>query len=152
MRTRVTLIVLAFACAAALQAQQPEKGTWRAASNTAASITGDIAFSASKISINMTSFLLAPARPITPAEVAAIFDEAVDTAGNGQLYRLNIPAARRFVGHNTLCGTQDTGWMAAYVAGHELKIAFFSGEEVPLLTFEALQKSTSLCGTFTYVR
>jgi hypothetical protein len=152
MRTRVTLFVLALICAGGLHAQQPEKGTWRAASNNAASITGDIAISGSKISINMTSFLLSPARLIKPAEVAAIFDEAIDTAGNGQLYRLNIPAARRFVGHNTLCGTQDTQWMAVYRAGGALKVAFFSGDEAPLLTFEALQNSTSLCGTFTYAR
>jgi hypothetical protein len=152
MRYRVTLFVLALACAAGLHAQQPEKGAWRAASNTAASITGDIAISGSKISINMTSFLLSPARPIEPAEVAAVFDEAIDTAGNGRLYRLNIPAARRFVGHNTLCGTQDTSWMAVYATHGELKVAFFSGDDAPLLTFDALQKSTSLCGTFTYVR
>jgi len=153
MRVRETLFILALASAAGLQAQQqPEKGTWRAASNTAASITGDIAISGSKISINMTSFLLSPARLIKPSEVAAIFDEAIDTAGNGQLYRLNIPAARRFVGHNTLCGTQDTSWMAVYAIHGELKVAFFSGDDAPLLTFDALQNSTSLCGTFTYVR
>ena len=148
MRVRETLFILALASAAGLQAQQqPEKGTRRAAS-----ITGDIAISGSKISINMTSFLLSPARLIKPSEVAAIFDEAIDTAGNGQLYRLNIPAARRFVGHNTLCGTQDTSWMAVYAIHGELKVAFFSGDDAPLLTFDALQNSTSLCGTFTYVR
>ncbi len=152
MRTRLALFVLALACAVGLHAQQPEKGSWRAASNTAASITGDIAISGSKISINFVSFLISPARPIKPTEVAAVFDEAIDTAGNGQLYHLKIPAARRFVGHNTLCGTQDTEWMVVYVAKPELKVAFFSGEEVPLLTFDALQKSTNLCGTFTYVR
>jgi hypothetical protein len=153
MRTRITLFILAFVCAAGLQAQQqPEKGAWRAASNTAASITGDIAISGSKISINMTSFLLSPARPINPTEVAAVFDEAIDTAGNGQLYHLNIPASHRFVGKNTLCGTQETGWMVVYAANRELKVAFFSGDEPPTLTFAAMQNASNLCGTFVYVR
>ena len=154
MRTRVTLFILAFAlaCAAYAVAQQPEKGNWRAASHTAQSITGDIAFSGSKIIINFTSFLISPVRPLKPDEVGAAFDEAVDTAGNGQLYRLNIPASRRFLKNNTLCGTQDTQWMAVYVVNHTLKVAFFSGDNAPLMTFEALQGSADLCGTFTYVR
>ncbi|MDR3739809.1 MAG: hypothetical protein P4L40_12420 [Terracidiphilus sp.] len=152
MRIRLPLALLALVFSVTAPAQQPEKGTWRAASNTAASITGDVALSGSKISINFVSFLISPVRPIKPAEVAAVFDEAVDTAGNGQLYRVNIPATRRFVSHNTLCGSQDTEWMAAYVANGALKLAFFSGEEVPVMTFEAMQNSAALCSTFTYVR
>ena len=154
MRVRVSLFVLACALVFAVSAaaQQPEKGYWRAASNTAESITGDISFSGSKITINFTSFLISPVRLLTPAEVSAAFDEAVDTAGNGQLYRVNIPASRRFLKKNTLCGTQDTQWMAIYVADRTLKVAFFSGDNAPLMTFEALQRSTDLCGTYTFVR
>ena len=152
MRTRLALFVLALACAVGLHAQQPEKGSWRAASNTAASITGDIAISGSKISINFVSFLISPARPIKPTEVAAVFDEAIDTAGNGQLYRVSIPASRHFLKNNTLCGSQDTRWIAVYVADRSLKLAFFSGDDAPLMTFEALQGSTDLCGTYTFVR
>jgi hypothetical protein len=151
MRIRVIffVLVLALTCAAA---QQPEKGYWRAASRAAESITGDISISGSKITIDLTTFLLSPVRLLTPAEVSAAFDEAVDTAGNGQLYRVSIPASRRFLKNNTLCGTQDTRWMTVYVANRTLKVAFFSGEDAPLMTFEALQKSTDLCGTYTYVR
>jgi hypothetical protein len=154
MRVRVSLLVLAFALACALSAaaQQPEKGYWRAASHTAASITGDISFSGSKITINFTSFLISPVRLLKPAEVSAAFDEAVDTAGNGQLYRVTIPASRRFLKNNTLCGTQETQWIAVYVADGALKVAFFSGDDPPLMSFEALQNSTDLCGTYTYVR
>ena len=151
MRIRVTLFVLALALASAT-AQQPEKGYWRAASRTAESITGDISISGSKLTINFTTFLLSPVRQLTPAEVSAAFDEAVDTAGKGQLYRVSIPAARRFVKNNTLCGTQDTQWMAVYVANRTLKVAFFSGDSAPQITFEAMQGSNDLCGTFTYAR
>jgi hypothetical protein len=154
MRIRVSFFVLAFAlaCAASTAAQQPEKGYWRAASRTAESITGDISFSGSKITINFTSFLISPVRLLKPAEVSAAFDEAVDTAGNGQLYRVTIPASRRFLKNNSLCGSQETQWMAVYVANGALKVAFFSGDSAPLMSFEALHNSTDLCGTYTYVR
>ena len=154
LRIRVSLFVLAFAlaCAASAAAQQLEKGYWRAASRAAASITGDISFSGSKITINFTSFLITPIRLLKPDEVSAAFDEAVDTAGNGQLYRVSIPASRRFLKKNTLCGSQDTQWIAVYVANGSLKAAFFSGDNAPLMSFEALQNSTDLCGTYTYVR
>ena len=153
MRIRVILFVLAFtlACAASAAAEQPEKGYWRAASRTAQSITGDISFSGSKITINFTSFLISPVRLLKPAEVSAAFDEAVDTAGNGQLYRVSIPASRRFLKNNTLCGSQETQWIAVYVANGALKVAFFSGDDAPFMSFEALQKSTDLCGTYSYV-
>lgn len=154
MRKLPNILCLTFvlACATGGWAQVPEKGYWKAASNTAASITGDIALSNSKITIDFTSFLLAPARQLVPAEVSAVFDEAVDTAGPGSLFRLNIPATRRFLSHNTLCGSEDTHWMATYLAGKTLRVAFFSGDDAPTLTFEKMQGSTTLCGTYTFVR
>jgi len=36
--------------------------------------------------------------------------------------------------------------------GQQLQVAFFSGASAPVLTVEALGKSTDLCGTFSYVR
>ncbi len=153
MRIRASLFVLAIAlaCAISVAQQQPEKGHWRAASNAAANITGEISISESKITIYFASFLISPARLLKPAEVSALFDEAVDTAGNGQLYRVTIPASRRFIKNNTLCGTQDIHWMAVYVADGSLKIAFFSGDDAPLMTFETMQNSTDLCGIYSYV-
>jgi hypothetical protein len=154
MRIRVSLFVLAFAlaCAASAAAQQPEKGHWRAASRTAASITGDISISDSKITIYFSSFLISPARPLKPAEVSAVFDEDLDTAGTGQLYRVSIPASRLFLKNNTLCGSQDTQWIAVYVANGSLRVAFFSGDNAPLMNFESMQSSTDLCGTYLFVR
>jgi hypothetical protein len=40
--------------------------------------------------------------------------------------------------------------MATYMEGRTLHVAFFSGANMPVLSFDALQKSTDLCGTFTY--
>ena len=129
-----------------------EKGSWRAASNTAVSITGDLSISDTKVSINYLSFTMAQIRHLESAEVSAVFpSEGLDGAG-GTLYRLNIPARQQFIRHNTLCGSEDTQWMVASVAGKALHVAFFSGTNMPVLSAEAINNSSDLCGTFTYVK
>jgi len=125
---------------------------WRAESSTAQSITGDIAISGEKISINFTGFVIAQIRRLEPGEVSAVFDADSAAGGSGNLYRLNIPSSKTFMHHNTLCGTEDTQWMATYVAGRTLKLAFFSGPNVPQFTLNAIANSTDLCGTFSYTR
>ena len=129
-----------------------DRGYWRAASTTANAITGDITISETKISINFTNFTLAQARILNPTEVAAAFDADINGGEQGTLYHLTVPAAKRFLKHNTLCGNEDTQWMATYVSGRTLSVDFFSGSNPPVFAFDALSNSTSLCGTFTYVR
>lgn len=136
-------------CSMARAAQ--ERGIWRAASRTAESITGDVVFSPDKITIDFSSFTIARIRDLEQGELRAVFD-AEDAGGSGGLYRLNVPAAKRFLHKNTLCGEEDTQWMATYVAGGSLKVAFFSGQRPPALTLDAINNSTDLCGTFSYVR
>jgi hypothetical protein len=138
------------ACCVAATAQ--EKGNWRATSSTAESITGDVALSEAKVSINFSSFPIARIRDLGPAEVSAAFDVDSSARGSGSLYRLSIPASKRFMHRNTLCGAEDTQWMAAYVAGRSLNLAFFSGEKMPVFAPDAIANSTDLCGTFSYVR
>ena len=145
----MAILILAYALQGA--AQKQDHGYWQAASNTAASITGDISISDAKITINFKGFPIAPIRDLRPAEVSAVFDADVNSATGGTLYRLKIPAEQRFVRKNTLCGTQDTQWMAAFVTGKTLNIAFFSSEEAPVFTFDAITHSPNICGTFTYV-
>jgi hypothetical protein len=145
-------IVATLACACSISSAAQDKGYWRAASNTANSITGDIEISGSKIMINFTGFLIAQARQLAPAEVSAAFDADVNAGGTGALYHLTVPGSKRFLHHNTLCGTEDTQWMATYVSDRTLQIAFFSGSAAPVFTMDALAHSTDLCGTYTYVR
>lgn len=153
MKKRILLgAVAGLALACSLSSAAQDKGYWRAASSTAAAITGDIAISDNKLTINFTGFVMAPIRKLGPAEVAAAFDADSNSAGNGSLYRLNVPAAKRFLHHNTLCGTADTQWMATYVEDHTLHVTFFSGPNAPVFTFDGIANSTDLCGTFTYVR
>lgn len=142
--------LLVLACSIPCLAQV--QGYWRAASDTTATITGDIVFSKAKLSINFNSFPIAEIRDLKPAEISSVFDADLNAGGMGTLYRLNIPATQRFLHKNTLCGTEDTEWMATYVEGKLLRIAFFSGPDVPVFTFDAMQNATNRCATFTYVR
>jgi hypothetical protein len=139
-----------FACPAAIVAQ--EKGMWRAANKTASSITGDVAFSDIKIAINFSSFTIANIRNLTPAELSAAFDADPAAAGTGTLYRLDIPGTKKFLHGNTLCGAEDTQWIATYVSGRDLQLAFFSGSNMPVFTPEVLSNSTDLCGLYSYMR
>ncbi|HZP06719.1 MAG TPA: hypothetical protein VFB43_17605 [Terracidiphilus sp.] len=137
--------------ASSLSGAAQDKGYWRAASTNSAAITGDISISETKVTIDFTGFTIAQIHKLTPAEAAAIFDLEGDNNGSGNLYRMNIPAAKRFLHRNTLCGSDDTQWMATYASGRTLQIAFFSGPDLPIMTPDALAKSTNLCGTFAYV-
>ncbi len=95
---------------------------------------------------------MAPIRKLGSAEVAAAFDADSNASGTGNLYRLTVPAAKRFLHHNTLCGSEDTQWMATYVEDRTLHVAFFSGADTPVFTVDALANSTDLCGRFSYSR
>jgi hypothetical protein len=140
--------LLLFSFAATAQ----EKGNWRASSSAARSITGDIMLSDEKIYIDLTGFTMSRVRALETAELRAAFDADPTGSDAGSLYRLVIPAQRRFQHKNTLCGADDVQWMATYASGRNLQLVFFSGEKMPTLSFEALQNSTSVCGSFSYVR
>ncbi len=129
-----------------------EQGPWRATSSTAQSITGDVALSDTRIAINFSSFTIARIRELAPGEVSSVFDVDSNIGGRGNLYRLSVPAAKKFLHHNTLCGSEDTQWMAAFVSGRLLHLAFFSGEKIPVFTPEAIANTTDLCGVFSYAR
>lgn len=143
---------LLYCCVGVLAAGAQDKGPWRAAGSTAKSITGDIAIGDTRLVINFASFPLAPVRALSAAEASAAFDADPGTPGGGNLYRLQVAPDRRFQHHNTLCGTDQTQWMATWASGRDLKVAFFSGQKMPLLTLDALNESSTLCGTFDYAR
>jgi hypothetical protein len=129
-----------------------ERGAWRAASNTAQSITGDVALSDEKISINFSTFPMVKVRALNKGEISATFDADSNADGSGSLYRLDIPASKKFLRRNSLCGAEDTLWMVTYVTGRSLRLAFFSGQKVPVFTLDAISNSTDLCGTFSYAK
>ena len=133
-------------------AQSQDKGYWRAASNTARSITGDVSLGDEKIIINFVGFPMVKARTLEKAEISALFDVDSTATGDGALYHLTVPAAKKFLNKNTLCGAEDTQWMVTYASGKSMRLALFSGQKAPVFTFNAISNSTDLCGTFEYVR
>jgi hypothetical protein len=147
----VLFAVLALAFTSSASAIAQESGPWRASSSNARAITGDIAFSPAKIAINFTAFTIAQIRPIKTEEVRALFNPD-NPVGGGNIFRVDVPADRKFLHHNTLCGSDDTQWIVTYAQGRDLQVAFFSGATPPVLTFDALNGSPSLCGVFSYVR
>lgn len=136
-----------------LPAPAQENGNWRAANQSARSITGDIAIAPEKLYINFYRVTMSRIRALEPAEIAAAFEaEAASSTGTGSLYRLSIAPEQKFLHKNTLCGSEETQWMATYLEGRTLKVAFFSNAKPPIFKLEELQNSTNLCGTFTYTR
>jgi hypothetical protein len=144
------ILTLMLACSLHLAAQ--DRGYWRATSSNANDITGDISLSESKVTINFTSFIIAQIRKLQPAEATALFETDPGSPGTGNLYRLNVPAVKRFLHKNTLCGSDDTQWLATFVEGRTMHLAFFSGADMPVITTDALANSTDLCGAFSYSR
>jgi hypothetical protein len=150
--TATTIFALASLFALRLIAQ--ERGSWVPASKAAQSITGDVTFNGDKMTINFFTLTVAEIRSLKPDEISAAFSDASADAptGSGHLYRLSIPGDKRFLHKNTLCGSDETQWMATYVSGKQLEIAFFSNAMPPVFTLEALRDSPNLCGTYSYAR
>ena len=149
---RTTIIAVLLLLAGAVYCAAQDRGYWRAASNNAATITGDVNVGETKLSLNLVNFPLAPIRALKPVEVSAVFDADVNAGINGQLYRIHIPGGTRFMHRNTLCGGEDVEWMATYVVGHNLYVAFFSNPSAPVFTVDAMTNSADRCGNFTYAR
>jgi hypothetical protein len=151
-RDRLFGVVLGLVLPCCVSAIAQELGPWRAANSPAESITGDVAFSATKLAIDFSSFPIARIRDLEPGEVSAVFDADSSAGARGSLYRLSIPASKKFLHKNAICGSEDTQWVAAFVAGRNLHLAFFSGEKMPVFKPEVIANSTDLCGTFLYAR
>jgi hypothetical protein len=152
MKRETLLRVAGLVLVCCLTAAAQDQGYWRAASSTAKSITGDVALSEERISINLVSFTIARIRGLEKAEASALFDPDGTAAGSGSLYRLIVPGEKKFLHKNSLCGSDDTQWMVTYVSGRSLQLAFFSGAKPPVFTSDALANSTDMCGKFGYVR
>lgn len=131
---------------------QHEAGAWRAESKTARAITGDLAFGGQKVMINFAQFTIAPLHALADDEVLALFNPDAGVTGHGTLFRVDIPATQKFLHKNTLCGAEPTEFMATYVDGKKLQVAFFSGNKMPALTIDALSNDSNLCGTYGYSR
>lgn len=147
----VLLAIFVFALTSSASARAQESGPWRASSSNARAITGDIAFTPNKIAINFIAFTIAQIRSIKTEEVRALFNPD-NPVGGGNVFRVDIPADKKFLHHNSLCGSDEAQWIVTYAQGRDLQVAFFSGATPPVLTFDAVNNSPTLCGVFSYVR
>lgn len=129
-----------------------DQGMWRASSQNARTVTGDIALSGQKIAINFLTFTIVRTRALDKAELSGAFDAGADPTATGTLYRLEVRADQKFLHKNTLCGEEQTEWMATAVSGRTLRVIFFSGEKPPQLTLDAMNNSTNVCGSYSYSR
>jgi hypothetical protein len=142
------LLACSLSCSVSTLAQ--ETGYWRASSNTAKTVTGDVALTSEKISINFSTYWIAQIRALTPTELSAAFGLDANPSGSGNLYRLSIPSDKKLLHKNTLCGGEYTQWMATYSTGRTLELAFFSTSKMPVLTPEAVTDNSNLCGVYGY--
>jgi hypothetical protein len=126
-------VVMGAVLACCVPATSQELGPWRAANSPAQTITGDVAFSDSRLSIDFSSFPIARIRDLEPGEVSAVFDVDSSAGGRGSLYRLSIPAAKKFMHHNTICGSEDTQWVAAFVPGATCTLRSSPDKKCPCL-------------------
>lgn len=140
------------ALSATAQDHGQDRGQWRPMSTTARAITGEIALSEYKLILNFNAFTIAQIRALTPEEAAALFPDTAGKPSTANLYRLSIPADKKFLHKNTLCGSEETQWLVTDASGKQLEVAFFSGNQMPTLTAEAVANTTALCGTFSYTR
>ena len=153
MKFRLSALLVASSLLCSLAAPAQEQGYWRASSVSAKQITGDISLGTEKMIINVFyPTAISRVRALEPAEISAVFDADSKTGAAASLYRVNIPAEKKFQHKNSLCGTEDVTWMVTYVAPTYLQVAFFSGQKPPVFTFDEIANSTDKCGTFTYVR
>jgi len=150
-RRKLLAIATGFFLIGSLTLQAQEKGAWRAASSNARAITGDIFLADEKLTINFLSYTMVRIRGLDKAEMSAGFPGS-NGQGSASLYRMDIPASRQFLHKNSLCGGEDTEWMATYVSGRSLQLAFFSGQKPPVFTPDAISNSTDLCGTYSYAK
>ena len=151
-RFKLLSVLFASALSCSIPSVAQDAGYWRATSTTAKHITGDVALTGEKISINFSTYWIAQIRTLTPAELSAAFNVDASAPGSGNLYRLSIPSDKKLLHKSTLCGGEDTQWLATYATGRTLQMAFFSTSQMPVLTAEALSNNSNLCGIFGYTR
>jgi hypothetical protein len=152
MKVRLLVVASLMCGLVGLRASAQDAGYWRAESETAKSTTGDIGIGSMKIAINFQQFTVAQIHAVDAEQARAVFDLEPGTVASGNLYHLSIPADKKFLHKNAICGNDETQYMVTAVVGREMHVAFFSGAAMPELKAEAIMSSTNLCGTFTYIR
>jgi hypothetical protein len=139
---------------------QEPTGVWSPLSHTAESITGQVILSSAGITILGTTYPLIMERSLGPVEIQSLAQAFSLASGyqslDARLYQTNIPAAAVLLNGNTICGSEPARWIAAFTISTgsqpELYLMFLAGDLQPALNAEALENSTRVCGTYSYVK
>jgi hypothetical protein len=145
------IVLVGVVCGAA-QANAQDNGRWRAANRRTEVMTGELTIAPTTLTIYESKFPMVPVRKLTPVEVGAVFDADTNAGIGGNLYSLHVPPGVYYAGGSPLCGNEFIRWMATYVTRRTLQVAFFSGDDVPVFTFDAIANASTLCGTYVYKR
>lgn len=148
----VTGFLLVGVICSTAQANAQDAGRWGPATDRTATMTGDISIAPTRLAIYESKFPMALVRKLTPVEVSAVFDADIHAGIGGNLYSLYLPPRVYTPGGDPLCGREVTKWMATYVSRRTLRVAFFSGDDAPVFTFDEIANSAALCGTYVYTR
>jgi hypothetical protein len=141
-----------------LNAQAKPAAKWIAMSETAMSITGDAYLADNTLSFEHHKLPLTLDKKLDSDELKAaaeLLQATMNADTKGELYKTHLPATVHLQNSNTLCGKSDTTWilMVRTVDRNgrsNLDLATFSGAKRPVIQTEALDHSTSLCGTYWY--
>jgi len=121
----IFIVVLGLIVLTAFSSAAQDKGYWPASSNTAKSITGDIAISDAKLVINFAGFPMVQARDLKPAEVSAVFDADINVGRTGFLYHLTVPGTKRFCTTTPSAAPKTrSGWQPLFRAAHSRSPSF----------------------------
>jgi hypothetical protein len=130
---------------------------WSAASDTAASITGDIEVGPDRIVIGRSqrAYRLSVLRDLNRREMeAAASVLGAARLARTRLYAVDIPASAKFKSGASLCGGDVTRVVIAEEAGDDagaLGLILFEGSKEPF--FEGWRNATGgLCATYSYER
>lgn len=130
-------------------------GKWIADGRTAIAITGDISISSNNLTMVGVDYQLTLVRTVDASDLRNLGKRfLVANPKEAQLFKAKIPAHRRLINGNDICGLdKDANWILAITdfsppATHGLQLAFFAGDNEPSL----YDDSADLCGTFGYYR
>lgn len=141
MRMRIVAIVLALPLCQPATAAAPGVEKWRAYSNTAMSITGDILLSPTS---------LVAAGKVFPLRVAADVPNFAGDDGRttARVLAVTRPVNPKLLHGNTLCGSKPVRWIAVWRRDRStLELDAYDGERQPTKSDDA-----GFCASYGYMR
>jgi hypothetical protein len=141
-----------------LHSSEPN-GTWAPVSSTDSAI-GNMSLSSLTIELANTSYPVSMQHVLSQSEAASIARMSSlqpNQSFDGRLYRTNIPASATLRNESRICSAGPAKWIITLTTSgldrsQQLILIFFSGDSQPKFDADALARSGTLCGTYSYDR